>query len=825
MQVFSKTLHRKILILILFIGIVPAIAGIIQVYWGSMIAVNSVIGEYCETQTARLAQDIGNLLEDKSKALLVIKKQPDFLFLFEASVDFQSEGFGKRNTSAAFFQNLIKETPLQNDYMYLATLSGDILAASNPDKSENFSNQKWWQDVAKLNADKVYLAETYVSSSDEKIKIIMATPVYLYARETSLGILYIVMNREKLLEKIETIQAGEGIFFTLYSLAGHFLYNHAENSRLQPILNENISLIIKKLGGYFLSKNTGVGKNIIIFSHIKQVKMWNKEGRSNCEWIAISKFETSRIVTFVNMLLWRMSFFGGVIIILICILGLLLSHRIVRPLTDLRKAALQLAEGNLDYKVTVATNDELQLLADTFNEMAERLKITYDDLAIKLLEIDEKARQIALIHEITKAINAALDLEKIFSILAEEIDKVVFYDRLTIAFIDEKDPKMIRFDFIAPEDSSVHFKGQMLPIEQTKYAECITSKEPILICDIDGENLSPHNEHLLYEKIQSCLIIPILTQSTPIGFFALASKTPNSYDENDKETLKQIAEALAVAVEHSHLYNRISKFAEELEEKIKERTKELENAQMKLVQTEKLAATGKLAANLAHEINNPLGIMKNYVRMISDTIRFNPVLSKDNSGKTLIENISVVKEELDRIARIVSNLLNFYKAPDTQKINVDINSEIDQLVNLMKNVFDKRGIKLELILDRNLPQILVPQDAMRQILLNLFRNAEDAMENGGALTVSTSLQKSEFASNNKSNIILSVKDTGCGIPYHHLNKIFDPFFTTKKEKGTGLGLSVTYGLVQSIGGTIEVDSILKRGTTFKITIPVENEKA
>lgn len=821
MQLFSKTLHRKILTLILFVSIVPALAGILQVYWGSIIAINSVIGEYCENQTSRLAQEIGNMIEEKSKALIAMKDETDFLFLLEGSIDFQSKEFGKKNVSTALVKSLTQDTTLKDDTIILTTQKGEILASSDPDIKIDFSREIWWNNMLQASADKFYFAEIF-TKGDDKIRLAIATPVYLYNSEDALGMLVCLINKRSIFSKIESLQTGEGIFFTLHSSNNIFIYEHPENTMLTPILDENIIVLSKKLVGHFAPKKIEQGKNLVAFSYIKQIKMWYKEGKSNCDWVVISKFETSRIITFVNMLLWRICIFGGAVVIVICILGLVLSNRIVRPLKDLRNAALKLADGELDTYVSIKTNDELEILAETFNEMTESLRITYDDLANKILEIDEKARQIELIHEITKAINAALDLEQIFIILSKEINKVVFYDRLAIAFIEEEDgKKKIRFDFVAPNTGLIHYPGQKLPIEQTKYSLSLETKKPIVIHDLEKEKLQPMDEHLLEENIHSCLIIPILAQSAPIGFFSLASKTPNTYAEKDVELLTKISEALGVAVEHSRLYQRISKFAEELEEKIRERTRELERAQFKLVQTEKLAATGKLAANLAHEINNPLGIIKNYIRMISDVIKVKTELT-DATGTPIMENFNVVKEELDRIARIVKNLLNVYKTPDMQSVMVDINHEIEQLINLMKNGFVKKKITVDLKLDNSLPNIMAPQDALRQIILNLFRNAEDAMESGGMLTVKTYMTTVSGLKGALKYICLEVKDTGCGIPHHHLGKIFDPFFTTKKEKGTGLGLSVTYGLVESFGGTIEVDSTLRKGTVFKITIPMEN---
>jgi len=154
-------------------------------------------------------------------------------------------------------------------------------------------------------------------------------------------------------------------------------------------------------------------------------------------------------------------------------------------------------------------------------------------------------------------------------------------------------------------------------------------------------------------------------------------------------------------------------------------------------------------------------------------------------------------------------------------VPVDINDEIVQLMKLMDKGFEENKIQVYLELQPNLPQPEASPDLIRQVFLNLLRNAEDAMESGGELRIRTYTVSQEEKEKVRRKIAIVITDTGCGISQEHIGKIFDPFFTTKKgERGTGLGLSVTYGILQSLDGAIEVKSEEGKGTTVKVTLSV-----
>jgi two-component system NtrC family sensor kinase len=206
---------------------------------------------------------------------------------------------------------------------------------------------------------------------------------------------------------------------------------------------------------------------------------------------------------------------------------------------------------------------------------------------------------------------------------------------------------------------------------------------------------------------------------------------------------------------------------------------------------------------VAHEINNPLAIIKTSVRIIQEQ-------SPDDS-KTK-RRLHSIDEEVNRIAHILRELLDC--SPDSSTLEVvDVNAVIHSLEPLLAPTLQSEQISLYVVLEPGLPQVCMASDRLKQVLFNIIRNAEDAMSAGGDLVIQTTRQGDR--------IQVRITDTGGGIPPEHLGQVFAPFFTTKGQKGgKGLGLAISYGLVASANGHIDVDSSVGKGSTFRVSLPV-----
>jgi PAS domain S-box-containing protein len=235
-------------------------------------------------------------------------------------------------------------------------------------------------------------------------------------------------------------------------------------------------------------------------------------------------------------------------------------------------------------------------------------------------------------------------------------------------------------------------------------------------------------------------------------------------------------------------------------------TKKLEQ---QIRNSEKLASVGRLAAGVAHEINNPLGGILNCL--------YN--LRKGTLSPSRQEEYRVSMEDgVRRVQKIVRQLLDFSQQHEPEFALTDINHVVDRVLVLTTHLFAPNRIVLETVLGHGLPNVMVDRHMIEQVLMNLVLNAVQAMKDGGVLTIRTSVVEGVC--------LIEVRDTGSGIPPAVLPRIFDPFFTTKSEgEGTGLGLSVSLGIVERHGGKILVDSEVGKGTTFTLYLPVSRERS
>lgn len=255
-------------------------------------------------------------------------------------------------------------------------------------------------------------------------------------------------------------------------------------------------------------------------------------------------------------------------------------------------------------------------------------------------------------------------------------------------------------------------------------------------------------------------------------------------------------------------------WVEKLEEKVKERTAELRLAEAEVARGEKLASIGQLAAGIAHELNNPL----------TGVLTFTTLLRKKMpEGSADAEDLDLVIRETRRCASIIRRLLDFAREKTPQKALVDMNQLVQETVRFVERSAALQQIEIVTDLDPDLPQLSVDADLMKQVFMNVLVNAQQAIDGRGRITVRSRLlprRKLAGASEALPVVEIAITDTGCGIPLANLQRIFDPFFTSKEVgKGTGLGLSVSYGIVRSNGGEIEVESTVGEGSTFRICLP------
>jgi PAS domain S-box-containing protein len=310
------------------------------------------------------------------------------------------------------------------------------------------------------------------------------------------------------------------------------------------------------------------------------------------------------------------------------------------------------------------------------------------------------------------------------------------------------------------------------------------------------------------EGLQSVAYIPLRSKGNTVGVLSASSHSTEKFSSQQIEFLASIGNQIGMAVENANLYEKTRKALEDVSA-----------AQEQVMRTEKLASLGKLAATIAHEINNPLAVVLTYIRLMLKLIgrqHFTPERLED-----INRYLATMEAETSRCGEIVKNLLAFARQSQIDMKANSIREIIDRTLPLVSHDLELRGIKLVKNLEAHLPDVQCDFKQIQQALLNVLGNAAEAMTEGGTLI----LQVCHAAEGDYVEVV--VTDSGCGIPAENLKDIFEPFFTTKEErKGVGLGLAVVYGIVARHHGKIEVESPPVGGETgsrFRILLPIASE--
>lgn len=263
------------------------------------------------------------------------------------------------------------------------------------------------------------------------------------------------------------------------------------------------------------------------------------------------------------------------------------------------------------------------------------------------------------------------------------------------------------------------------------------------------------------------------------------------------------------ALDQSH--RAMQELVENLESKVEARTRELLAARAEVAQGEKLASIGVLSAGIAHELNNPLTGVLTFTSLMRKKVK---------DGTEDAEDLDLVIRETKRCAAIIRRLLDFAREKVPVNGFFNLNQVVEDTARFVERPASLHQIEIITKLDATLPQIWGDADLIKQVVMNLLVNAQQAMDKEGRISVETrSITPSD--TNEHQAVEISVRDNGCGIPQANLQRIFDPFFTSKEVgKGTGLGLSVSYGIVKAHGGKISVESTVGEGTVFHVQLPV-----
>jgi signal transduction histidine kinase/FixJ family two-component response regulator len=314
------------------------------------------------------------------------------------------------------------------------------------------------------------------------------------------------------------------------------------------------------------------------------------------------------------------------------------------------------------------------------------------------------------------------------------------------------------------------------------------SNIPLLV-NASGPGEAGIQQKIIASGFGAVLCIPLRRMNFRSVLFAARTGTGTGFSDADFEMSQIFSRQVAIALENALLYKDLRDYI-----------KKIEDSQAALIQAEKLATAGRMTASIAHEINNPLQSVQNCLHLAA---------RQDLPSDVREKYFDMTKSELERLMSTVQRMLDFYR-PNAEREKVNLIDILDHVLILLNTQLNKRGIRVTSAWPASIPEVFAVRNQIQQVFINLILNAYDAMPDGGELMIN--VRKSG------DSIVVDFQDSGHGVPFELRDTIFEPFNSTK-ENGTGLGLSVSYGIVVSHGGNLELLPSSGHGSCFRVTLP------
>ncbi|HEY5964151.1 MAG TPA: ATP-binding protein, partial [Xanthobacteraceae bacterium] len=464
--------------------------------------------------------------------------------------------------------------------------------------------------------------------------------------------------------------------------------------------------------------------------------------------------------------------------------GLLLARKMIIPIQQLREGAAQIGAGNLEQRISIKTGDELEALADQFNDMAGRLEESYADLENKVeqrtAELGQSVSELRALGEVSQAVNSTLDLEQVLTTITQRAVQLSRTDAGAIYVFDEARQEFkLRATYGMSDEMIIALTDRHIGTGDAHIGPAATQRKPIQVADVTLEPAAPVNEINLREGYRALLIVPLLRPDHIVGALVVRRKAPGEFPQSTIDLLETFADQSVVAIQNANLFH-------EIEEKGK---------QLAIASQHK----SQFLANMSHELRTPLNAILGYTELILDSIygevpeKAQAVLKRvESNGRHLL---GLINDVLD-LSKIEAGQLTLSLTDYSMKdVLYNVFSAVEPLAN------DKKlGFKVEAQPD--MPKGHGDERRLTQVVLNLVGNAIKFSDTG-AVIIKASATNGTFT--------VAVQDNGPGISKADQAKIFEEFqqadnSATKKKGGTGLGLSISRRIVEMHGGRLWVES-------------------
>jgi signal transduction histidine kinase len=482
--------------------------------------------------------------------------------------------------------------------------------------------------------------------------------------------------------------------------------------------------------------------------------------------------------------------------------GMLLARRMVIPIQRLRSGAARIGSGDLSQRISVRTGDELEGLADQFNDMAGQLQESYADLErkvqIRTAELASSVGELRALGEVSQAVNSTLDLETVLATIVSKAVQLSSADAGAIYVLDQTGREFeIRATHGMTEAHIAALRDLHLSTSEPTIAQAVTQRAPVQVPDLLDEVLTPALEVGVRAGYRALLLVPLLRPDRIIGILAVRRKLPGDFPANIVDLLETFAAQSVLAVQNARLFHEIEEKGRELE--IASRHK------------------SQFLANMSHELRTPLNAILGYTELILDKIygdipeKVRGVLDRvQSNGRHLL---GLINDVLD-LAKIEAGQLTLSLA------DYSLQSVIETVFVAVESLATEKQLALNVEIPPNLPHGYGDERRLSQVLLNLVGNAIKFTD-AGEVAIKASAANGSFT--------VAVRDTGPGISQPDQIKIFEEFqqadsSSTRQKGGTGLGLSIAKKIVELHGGRLSLESAVGNGSTFFMTVPVNVQR-
>ncbi|HVK58702.1 MAG TPA: GAF domain-containing protein [Candidatus Kapabacteria bacterium] len=429
-------------------------------------------------------------------------------------------------------------------------------------------------------------------------------------------------------------------------------------------------------------------------------------------------------------------------------------------------------------RVDAFSVDDEQLLRDLANPAAQVIQNTW-----LYEQIRQKARLFETLVSVSKTINSTVNLDDVLNVITREACHLMDGKLCSLLMLDPSNEWLdLRSSYGAGES---YINKPKLAVEDSFLGTVVRRKKPLQLENVQLSTRYQHIEVARQEGLISLLSVPLTYAGKCTGTLNVYTAQPHNFSNEEVRILAALAEFSGIAIEKARLYEHIVDIEEQLR------------------QSEKLSALGLLAAEVAHEIRNPLTVIKMLFHSLD--LKFP---AKDPRSR----DVEVMRERIDHLNKSVEQILSFARTAEPELARITLNSVVEDLALLVRHKLKNQGIKFDLRLASNPPEVLADSAQLGQALLNLVLNAVEAMPRGGKLTIETGSVGSR-------EVYLELKDTGTGMTEEQQAGAFKSLLQTTKKRGTGIGLAIVSKIIEAHHGQIAVHSKRGEGTTFRIQLP------